>query len=59
MNTIADFAPHDREELRARDAHTRLGFSDAQIERWFTAAGLTLYSMSQYLMEGWQQYRKR
>lgn len=37
---IADFAPHDREELRARDAHTRLGFSDAQIERWFTAAGL-------------------
>ncbi|WP_298672754.1 metalloregulator ArsR/SmtB family transcription factor [uncultured Sphingomonas sp.] len=39
---IADFAPHDREELRARDAHTRLGFSDAQIERWFTAAGLTL-----------------
>lgn len=39
---IADFAPHDREELRAQDAHTRLGFSDAQIERWFAAAGLTL-----------------
>ncbi|MFW2852031.1 ArsR/SmtB family transcription factor [Sphingomonas sp. TX0543] len=39
---IADFAPHDREELRARDAHTRLGFSDAQIERWFAAAGLTM-----------------
>lgn len=37
---IADFAPHDREELRARDAHTRLGFADAQIERWFAAAGL-------------------
>lgn len=37
---IADFAPHDREELRARDAHTRLGFSDAQIEGWFAAAGL-------------------
>ncbi|KQT33532.1 ArsR family transcriptional regulator [Sphingomonas sp. Leaf412] len=37
---IADFAPHDREELRARDAHTRLGFSDAQIEGWFDAAGL-------------------
>lgn len=37
---IADFAPHDREELRARDAHTRLGFSDAQIENWFAAAGL-------------------
>jgi ubiquinone/menaquinone biosynthesis C-methylase UbiE/DNA-binding transcriptional ArsR family regulator len=37
---IADFAPHDREELRARDAHTRLGFADAQIERWFAAAEL-------------------
>jgi ArsR family transcriptional regulator len=37
---IVDFAPHDREELRARDAHTRLGFADAQIERWFAAAGL-------------------
>lgn len=37
---IADFAPHDREELRARDAHTRLGFSDVQIEGWFDAARL-------------------
>ena len=37
---IADFAPHDREELRSRDAHTRLGFSDAQIAGWFEAAGL-------------------
>ncbi|WP_085808650.1 metalloregulator ArsR/SmtB family transcription factor [Sphingomonas sp. TZW2008] len=37
---IADFAPHDREELRSRDAHTRLGFSDAQIAGWFAAAGL-------------------
>ena len=37
---IADFAPHDREELRARDAHARLGFSDAQVETWFAAAGL-------------------
>ena len=37
---IADFAPHDREELRARDAHTRLGFSDEQIAAWFAAAGL-------------------
>ncbi len=39
---IADFASHDREELRARDAHTRLGFGDAQIAGWFDAAGLTL-----------------
>ncbi|MEO5867487.1 MAG: metalloregulator ArsR/SmtB family transcription factor [Sphingomonas sp.] len=37
---IADFAPHDREELRQRDAHTRLGFSDEQIAAWFAAAGL-------------------
>jgi ArsR family transcriptional regulator len=37
---IADFAPHDREELRTRDAHTRLGFSDEQIAAWFDAAGL-------------------
>lgn len=37
---VADFAPHDLEELRARDAHARLGFSDAQMEQWFAAAGL-------------------
>jgi ubiquinone/menaquinone biosynthesis C-methylase UbiE len=39
---IADFAPHEREELRTRDAHARLGFSDEQITGWFTAAGLTM-----------------
>lgn len=37
---IVDFAPHDREELRSRDAHTRLGFSDEQILGWFGNAGL-------------------
>lgn len=37
---IADFAPHDREDLRTRDAHTRLGFSDEQIAAWFAAASL-------------------
>ncbi|KQS01371.1 ArsR family transcriptional regulator [Sphingomonas sp. Leaf357] len=37
---IADFASHDREDLRARDAHTRLGFSDEQIAVWFASAGL-------------------
>jgi ArsR family transcriptional regulator len=37
---IADFAPHEREELRARDAHARLGFSDEQILGWFGAYGL-------------------
>ena len=37
---IADFAAHDREDLRTRDAHTRLGFSDEQIMQWFASAGL-------------------
>lgn len=37
---IVDFAPHEREDLRSRDAHARLGFSDQQIDMWFRAAGL-------------------
>ena len=37
---IADFAPHDREELRQREGHVRLGFSDDQMLGWFEAAGL-------------------
>lgn len=37
---IVDFAPHDREELRDRDAHARLGFSDEQIAGWCAASGL-------------------
>ncbi len=37
---IADFAPHDREELRTREGHVRLGFSDEQMLGWFDAAGL-------------------
>ena len=39
---IVDFAPHDHEALRDRDAHARLGFSDSQIGDWFARAGLTL-----------------
>lgn len=39
---IADFAPHGREELRDRDAHARLGFSDEQIAEWLGSAGLAL-----------------
>jgi ubiquinone/menaquinone biosynthesis C-methylase UbiE len=39
---IVDFAPHEREELRARDAHQRLGFSDGQIAAWLQAGGLHL-----------------
>jgi ArsR family transcriptional regulator len=37
---IVDFAPHDLEFLRADHRHRRLGFSDAEMERWLTAAGL-------------------
>lgn len=37
---IVDFAPHDREELRARDAHARLGFADEAMLKWLEAAGL-------------------
>ncbi|MGB3722064.1 MAG: metalloregulator ArsR/SmtB family transcription factor [Pacificimonas sp.] len=38
---IADFAPHDREELRRDHAHVRLGFADRTVTDWLTAAGLT------------------
>jgi ArsR family transcriptional regulator len=37
---IVDFAPHEREELRDRDAHARLGFSDEQVAGWLDTAGL-------------------
>lgn len=37
---IADFAPHEREELRSREGHVRLGFSDDQMLGWFARAGL-------------------
>jgi ArsR family transcriptional regulator len=38
---IVDFAAHDREELREREGHARLGFDDDQMASWFRAAGLT------------------
>ena len=37
---IVDFAPHEREELRARDAHARLGFADDAMLRYLHSAGL-------------------
>ncbi|HEY0115451.1 MAG TPA: metalloregulator ArsR/SmtB family transcription factor [Allosphingosinicella sp.] len=37
---IADFAPHEREELRTRDAHVRLGFGDDLVLRYLEQAGL-------------------
>jgi len=44
---IVDFAPHEREELRLRDAHQRLGFSDAQIGGWLQAGGLELVQVNE------------
>jgi ArsR family transcriptional regulator len=38
---IADFAAHELEFLRTEFAHRRLGFSDREVEGWFSAAGLT------------------
>jgi ArsR family transcriptional regulator len=37
---IVDFAPHELEFLRTREAHERLGFSHELIAGWLTDAGL-------------------
>lgn len=37
---IVDFAAHDRDDLREREGHARLGFDDDQMAQWFAAAGL-------------------
>lgn len=42
---VVDFAPHEHEELRLRDAHARLGFSDRQMGSWFAAAGLDIVAV--------------
>jgi ubiquinone/menaquinone biosynthesis C-methylase UbiE len=39
---VVDFAAHEREELRATDAHSRLGFDDEAMAGWFAAAGLAV-----------------
>jgi ArsR family transcriptional regulator len=39
---VVDFAAHEREELRDRDAHIRLGFEDEVMRGWFTSAGLSI-----------------
>lgn len=39
---VVDFAAHEREELRVRDAHIRLGFEDEVMAGWFAAAGLKI-----------------
>lgn len=37
---IADYAAHDREELRSLYRHVRLGFEDGQMRDWLSEAGL-------------------
>jgi ArsR family transcriptional regulator len=37
---IVDFAPHALEFLREQHQHRRLGFSDAEMKRWLSEAGL-------------------
>jgi ubiquinone/menaquinone biosynthesis C-methylase UbiE len=39
---IADFAAHDREDLRTEHAHARLGFSDDSMKHWLTVSKLEL-----------------
>lgn len=39
---IADFAPHDLDELREHHAHRRLGIAAEQMTQWLTRAGLVL-----------------
>lgn len=38
---IVDFASHDREELRTRHQHARLGFADAQVATLLRGAGFS------------------
>src|SRR5256885_7337051 len=39
---VVDFAAHGRDELRATDAHIRLGFEDDVMAGWFGSAGLSV-----------------
>ena len=41
---IVDFAPHTLEFLREKEAHDRLGFSDAVVAQWLADAGLDALS---------------
>lgn len=38
---VVDFAAHDREELRTRYQHVRLGLGRTEMDSWFAAARLT------------------
>ena len=43
---IIDFAPHKHEFLREAHQHRRLGFSDEEMARWLTEAGLPHLSLT-------------
>lgn len=42
---IVDFAPHEMEFLRSREAHERLGFTHEQVAGWLKDVGLVLESV--------------
>lgn len=42
---IVDFAPHELEFLRSREAHERLGFTHEQVAGWLKDVGLILESV--------------
>lgn len=54
---IVDFAPHALEFLRDEHAHLRLGFSDRQIEDWFSEAGLDLEDSQEFEPRGGTEAR--
>ncbi|MEZ5411413.1 MAG: metalloregulator ArsR/SmtB family transcription factor [Acidimicrobiales bacterium] len=43
---IVDFAPHHLEALRTEHGHRRLGFTDAEVVHWCTAAGMASVTVS-------------
>jgi ArsR family transcriptional regulator len=54
---IVDFAPHALEFLRDEHAHLRLGFSDRQIEDWFSESGLDLEDSQEFEPRGGTEAR--
>ena len=44
---VVDLAPHEHEGLRTEKRHRRLGFADAEMREWLTAAGLELVTSRQ------------
>ncbi|MGJ8563390.1 MAG: ArsR/SmtB family transcription factor [Alphaproteobacteria bacterium] len=49
---IVDFVPHEHETFRAKYAHRRLGFSDADIQQWMGESGATLTDTQTIPSEG-------